>query len=481
MKRFSLFPAAALAPCLAVLAVLAVLAASPARADFPDFSKLAEQAGPAVVNISTVKTVKAQQPGQDFYNKRTPGQPPLDDFFDQFDRYFGQQNRKPHKQRASGSGFFISADGYIVTNNHVIDDADEVKVTISGVGKPLTAKVVGRDAEADLALIKIDGQSGLHYLEFANSDAAKVGQWVLAIGNPFGLQNTVTKGIISATGRVIGAGPYDNFIQTDASINPGNSGGPLINMDGKVVGINSAIIATGQGIGFAIPSNMARDVIGQLRENKTVRRGWLGVTIQDIDENTAKALGLKDTKGALVTSVLEGEPAQKAGVKTGDVITGVAGQPVDDSNMLLRRVAAVKPGDTAKLDVWRKGQALTITLALGERDLNKTAKAGQPGAERGAEQTVLGLNVRPVERQEAQALGLDRPGGLLVTAVTENSAAEDADVRAGDVILEVNQQAVNSPGEFKTLAETDGKTKGAVMLLIKRQRQNIIRTVPVGE
>jgi serine protease Do len=475
MKRLSFSLATALALCLAVLA------AGQAQAQLQDFAKLAEQAGPAVVNISTVKTVKGQQPGQEFFNKREPGQPPLDDFFDQFDRYFGQQNRRPFKQRASGSGFFISADGFIVTNNHVIDEADEVKVTLSGEDKPITAKVVGRDAEADLALLKIDGRTGLHHLEFADSDAAKVGQWVLAIGNPFGLQNTVTKGIISATGRVIGAGPYDNFIQTDASINPGNSGGPLINMDGKVVGINSAIIATGQGIGFAIPSNMARDVIGQLRENKTVRRGWLGVTIQDIDENTAKALGLKDTKGALVTSVLEGEPAQKAGIQTGDVITAVAGQSVDDANMLLRRVAAIKPGDTAKLDVWRKGQTLTIPVALGQRDLDKTAKAGPQSPERRAEQTILGLTVRAVERPDAKALGLDRPTGLLVTGVEENSAAEDTDIRAGDVILEVNQQAVTTAADFKRLAETDGKAKGVVMLLIKRQRQNIIRTIPVGE
>jgi serine protease Do len=475
MKRFSFSLAAALALCLAILG------AGQARAELLDFSKLAEQAGPAVVNISTVKTVKGQQPGQDFFNKRTPGQPPLDDFFDQFDRYFGQQNRKPFKQRASGSGFFISADGFIVTNNHVIDEADEVKVTLSGEDKPITAKVIGRDTEADLALIKIDGKTGLHYLEFADSDAAKVGQWVLAIGNPFGLQNTVTKGIISATGRVIGAGPYDNFIQTDASINPGNSGGPLINMDGKVVGINSAIIATGQGIGFAIPSNMAKDVIGQLRENKTVKRGWLGVTIQDIDENTAKALGLKGTKGALVTSVLEGEPAQKAGVQTGDVITAVSGQSVDDANMLLRRVAAIKPGETAKLEVWRKGQTMAVSVALGERDLDRTSTAGQPGQERHPEQTVLGLTVRPVERQEAKALGLDRPAGLLVTSVEENSAAEDTDIRAGDVILEVNQQAVSSAAEFKRIAEADGRAKGVVMLLIKRQRQNIIRTIPVGE
>ncbi|MBF0481428.1 MAG: trypsin-like peptidase domain-containing protein, partial [Desulfovibrionaceae bacterium] len=238
MKRFSLSLAATLALCLSFLA------ATQARAQLPDFAALAQQAGPAVVNISTVKTVKGQLPGRDFFGKRGPGQPPLDDFFDQFDRYFGRQNSKPYKQRASGSGFLISADGFIVTNNHVVDEADEVKVTLSGDDKPLTAKVVGRDAEADLALIKIDGKTGLHFLEFADSDAAKVGQWVLAIGNPFGLQNTVTKGIISATGRVIGAGPYDNFIQTDASINPGNSGGPLITMDGKVVGVNSAIIAT---------------------------------------------------------------------------------------------------------------------------------------------------------------------------------------------------------------------------------------------
>jgi serine protease Do len=478
MKRFFIATPAflALTLCLAL--------AGAARAELPEFTTLVEKAGPAVVNISTVKTVKGVQPPQEFFQKRGPGQQqqPYEDFFDQFDRFFGnQQGRKPFKQRASGSGFLISADGYIVTNNHVIAEADEVKVTFPGQDKPITAKVVGRDQEADLALIKIDGKSGLPHLEFADSDAVKVGQWVLAIGNPFGLHNTVTKGIISATGRVIGAGPFDNFIQTDASINPGNSGGPLINMDGKVVGVNSAIIASGQGIGFAIPSNMARDTIGQLRENKAVKRGWLGVTIQDIDENTAKALGLQNTKGSLVTSVIEGEPAQKAGVATGDVITAVSGQSVDDSNMLLRRVAAIKPGDSAKLAIWRKGQTITLTVNLGERDLAKTAKAGQTGPEGHAEQTVLGLTVHPVERQEAKALGLDKPAGLLITAIGEGSPAEDTDIRAGDVILEVNQHPVNSTGDFKRIAAEDGRAKGVVMLLIKRQKQNIIRTIPVKD
>ena len=318
---------------------------------------------------------------------------------------------KPHKQRSLGSGFVISPDGYIVTNNHVVDGADEVKVQFRNNEKPIKAKIIGRDKETDLALLKIDGKSDLPYLEFGDSSNLKVGAWVLAIGNPFGLENTVTLGIVSAKGRVIGAGPFDNFIQTDASINPGNSGGPLIDLDGKVIGINTAIVASGQGIGFAIPASMAKDVIAQLRQGKSVQRGWLGVTIQDIDENTAKALGMDNNKGSLVTSVIEGEPAAKAGVKTGDVITAVGDKPVEDSNQLLRHIAALKPGETAKLNILRKGQSQVLSVTLGQRDAKKLAQnepTGQGESEdgQGDAASIIGLSVRAVTPQEAKALGM---------------------------------------------------------------------------
>jgi serine protease Do len=477
----------------ATLMLLAWTTMAAARIPLPDITELVDRDGPAVVNISTTKTVKAQESMRDrleqFQNRRGG---PMDDFFDQFERFFGPQGRgngngKAQKQRSMGSGFVISADGYIVTNNHVIDNADEVKVQFKNNEKPLKAKIVGRDQETDLALLKIEGKTNLPFLEFGDSSKIKVGEWVLAIGNPFGLENTVTLGIVSAKGRIIGAGPFDNFIQTDASINPGNSGGPLIDLDGKVVGINTAIVASGQGIGFAIPSSMAKDVIAQLREGKTVKRGWLGVTIQDIDENTAKALGMENTKGALVTSVLDGQPASKAGIKTGDVITSVAGEKVENSNELLRRVATIRPGESTELKVLRKGSPLTVSVTLGERDAKKLAKAA-PGEDEGDNEAapdqaakVIGLSVRGVTAKEAKALGMDKPQGVLVTEVVDGSEAEQSDVRPGDVILEANQHAVNTPEDFKTVVAEDGKKKGVIMLQIKRQRQNIFRTVPLAE
>ncbi|HML59371.1 DegQ family serine endoprotease [Solidesulfovibrio sp.] len=485
-------PKRILAPLTAALMVLAWTSLAAARIPLPDITELVEKDGPAVVNISTTKTAKAQEGMRDlfeqFHNRRGGG--PMDDFFDQFEKFFGPQGKggKPHKQRSMGSGFVISPDGYIVTNNHVIDNADEVKVQFKNNEKPLAAKIVGRDPETDLALLKIDGKSNLPYLEFGDSGKIKVGEWVLAIGNPFGLENTVTLGIVSAKGRIIGAGPFDNFIQTDASINPGNSGGPLIDLDGKVIGINTAIVASGQGIGFAIPSGMAKDVIAQLREGKSVKRGWIGVTIQDIDENTAKALGMDNTKGALVTSVLEGQPAAKAGIKTGDVITAVSGQKIDNTNELLRRIAALKPGDSTEMNLLRKGSPLTVSVTLGERDAKKLAQQGGTGEDGGdatapaeTQAKSIGLTLRAVTDREGKALGMDKARGVLVTEVEDGSEAEQSDVRPGDVVLEVNQRAVNTPEEFKKVVAEDGKAKGVVMLQIKRQRQTVFRTVPLSD
>ncbi len=451
----------------------------------PEFTDLVDKAGPAVVNISTVKTVDAKERMQNMF--RAPGNQgaPFEDFFDQFEKFFNAPNQgKTHKEkrRSLGSGFLISADGYIVTNNHVIADADEVHVQLADSDKSLDAKVIGRDPELDLALIKIEDGKDLPYLEFGNSEDIQIGEWVVAIGNPFGLQSTVTAGIISAVGRVIGAGPFDNFIQTDASINPGNSGGPLLNMDGKIVGINTAIIASGQGIGFAIPSNMAKDIIEQLRTNKKVQRGWLGVTIQNIDDNTAKALGMPNTHGALITSVLDGEPAAKAGIKSGDVIIKVDGNGVEDTNELLRRIASIRPGQSAEITILRKGNELNLDVVLGQRDVSKAGVGeDQSKSPDEGEKLNLGMTLRTITSKEAEALGLEKVKGLLVTEVESASPAEDSDIRPGDVILEANQQTVNSIDEFKTVLKDDAKKKGVVMLLIKRQRQNIFRTIALPE
>ncbi len=472
---------------LLALVCLTILA-SPALASLPELTELVEKVGPAVVNISTTKTVNEQDRLREFFEFHKKGAP-FEEFFDQFDKFLGPKGKdgkdkgRTFKQRSLGSGFIISKDGYIVTNNHVIEEADEVKVNLPDSDKPLPAKVVGRDPEMDLALLKIEDGENLPYLEFGDSAKLKVGQWVLAIGNPFGLENTVTAGIISAMGRIIGAGPFDNFIQTDASINPGNSGGPLLDLEGRVIGVNTAIVAAGQGIGFAIPSNMAKDIVNQLRENKSVKRGWLGVTIQDIDENTAKALGLDAPKGSLVSSALPGDPADKAGIKTGDVIRAVNGEEIEDSNGLLRKIAALRPGEKAELTVFRNGAELTVSVKLGQRDAQKTAQnmMGEDEPEQTDEARVLGLTVTRPTKDEAKALGMEKPEGLLITEVDEGSAAEETDVRPGDVIMEINQRPVDSPEDFSKAVKEEGAKKGVVMLLLKRKGQNLFRTIPVDK
>jgi len=450
-----------------------------ARVNLPDFSELADTAGAAVVNLSTVRSVSTEDKLRDFLKKH-PQSGPFEDFFDQFQRQFKDEN-PTKRQRSMGTGFIISKDGYIVTNNHVVADAEEIKVQLRGKDKPMPAKVVGRDPELDLAVVKIDNGGDLPFLEFGDSEALKVGAWVVAIGNPFGLNNTVTAGILSAKGREIGAGPFDNFLQTDASINPGNSGGPLLNLDGKVVGINTAIVASGQGIGFAIPSSMAASVIADLREHKEIKRGWLGVSIQDVDENAAKALGMDEPKGALITSVMENEPAAKAGIQVGDVITSVSGKEVKDAAGMLRAVASVRPGSKAELGVWRKGKTIKLTATLGQRDVAKLG-AAKSEPETGAKAaTEVGLGLRPLKAEEARAVGVPAGKGLLVAEVAPGSPAADAEVKAGDVLLEVNQTPVDSVADFNKVIEGDARKKGVALLLLKRGQQNLFRAVALPE
>ncbi len=451
-----------------------------AAAELPEFSDLARTAGSAVVNVSTVKTVEGSQRMERFFNQIPPGQDnPFRDFFDQFERFFGDQQGPPRQQSSLGSGFIISSDGFVVTNNHVIEGADEIIVNLRGDKESVEAELVGRDPETDLALLKIKVDRDLPTLSFGDSEKMDIGNWVLAIGNPFGLDHTVTAGIISAKGRVIGSGPYDDFIQTDASINPGNSGGPLLNLDGEVVGINTAIVATGQGIGFAIPSNLAKDVIDQLKKYKKVKRGWLGVTIQNVDQNTAKALGLDEPRGALVSSVQPGDPADQAGVRTGDVVLAINGQPIDDAGDLTRQVGALDPGERIELTLWRDNSTKKVRMTLGERDLAQTAEG--PDQEQEPRDQALGLQLRPVTEREAEALGMDTARGLLVAGVADGSLAAQNDIRPGDVVLEANGQTVDSVGEFRQVLETDARQKGVVMLLLKRRGQNFFVTIPMDE
>ncbi len=468
-------------PALFLFTVLLLPSAVLAGNDLPSFVNLAKDCGKAVVNINTVKTVEiGRNPMQDlfrFHGKNSP----FEEFFKQFeDKFNGQTPKRKRKQGSLGSGFIISEDGYIVTNNHVIASADEIHVKLQDDGRDYPAEIVGRDKETDLALLKIDADKDLPHLDFGDSEHAEVGEWVLAIGNPFGLGHTVTKGIISAKGRIIGAGPFDNFIQTDASINPGNSGGPLIDMDGRVIGINTAIIASGQGIGFAIPSDMAKNIIEQLKTDKKVSRGWLGVTIQNLDQNTAKALGLRKPHGALVNSVNEGDPADKGGMKVGDVIVEVNGEKIDDTNDLLRTIASLPPGYRTKVTVWRKGNRKKLTIVLGERGNKVIASRDELPNPPAAEENVddLGLVVRPVDRKtEADALGLKKPRGLLVIEVNQGSPAQDGAIAVGDVILEANQNPVNSSKELTSIINGEGKRRGLLMLLIKRKGRNIFRTI----
>ncbi|MEF8888985.1 MAG: Do family serine endopeptidase, partial [Desulfohalobiaceae bacterium] len=332
-----------------------------------NFSDLAEKVGPAVVNISTVKNVESSKKLREF-----------------FDRYFeGQPRRK--KKNALGSGFIISQDGYVVTNHHVVAQADTIEVSLREEEKTYKADIVGTDEETDLALLKIEADRELPSLEFGDSAELNPGQWVLAIGNPFGLSHTVTKGIVSAKGRVIGAGPYDNFIQTDASINPGNSGGPLLNLQGKVVGINTAIVAQGQGIGFAIPSDMAKDIITQLKEYHTVKRGWLGVSIQDVNQDKAQALGLSEPEGALVASFKEGDPADQAEIRAGDVILEVNSQAIESARDLTRIIGQMAPGETARIVLWREGQKEEVSVEVGRRDKELAREQEQEPSEAGVQ------------------------------------------------------------------------------------------------
>ncbi len=452
-------------------------------ASLPEFTRLAKQAGEAVVNISTVKTVQPKHGIKRFMPQIPPqGQrTPLDDFFNQFEQFFGQQYQpQPRKERSLGSGFIISSDGYVVTNNHVVEGADEIKVRLRENGKrekSYIAKVIGTDSETDLALLKITTKSRLPYLDFGDSDDLEVGEWVMAIGNPFGLDHTVTAGIISAKGRVIGAGPYDNFLQTDASINPGNSGGPLLDMEGKVIGINTAIVASGQGIGFAIPSSMAKNIIEQLKEFKKVKRGLLGVVVQAMDENTSRALGLKENMGALVVSTTPSGPAERAGIKVGDVILAVNGDTMEDYSDLTRKIGGLLPGVKVQLTVWRKGKKMHFTASLDERSTRALRNHDNDLAN---SNKVLGMTLRPPLANELEILGLSKVEGILVEDIGSDSPAREAGVQPGDLILEANQQRVNSVAQFKKLV-AQSKKNGVILLLLKRKGQNLFRTIPLKD
>ena len=465
--RFSVGPSVGLAlPAAGEAAGVTLASSSGTKALFPasgsapfSFADLAEKLSPAVVNISTTKTVKME--GR---SKAPSGEmSPFDRFFgedDFFRRFFEEFPGKEFKQRSLGSGFIISQDGYIFTNNHVVEKADKIKVKLSN-GKEYEAVVKGRDPRTDIALIKSNPENSLPVAKLGDSDKLRVGDWVVAIGNPFGLDHTVTVGIVSAKGRVLGAGPYDNFIQTDASINPGNSGGPLLNLAGEVVGINTAIVAHGQGIGFAIPVNMAKDVLNDLKTKGKVTRGWLGVSVQDITEDIAKGLKLSDRTGALVTEVFEGDPADKAGVKQGDIIREIDGKPVRDTHELLRVVALIPVGKKVNLKVMRDGAVRDVQVTVAEREEGKEIASRKDTREN------FGMTVQEITPELARRLGMSAPGGVIVTNVREGSPADDAGIQPHDIVLQVNKVKISNMKDFQR--EISKKTaEDRLLLLIKR-------------
>jgi serine protease Do len=430
------------------------------------FSDLAEKLSPTVVNVKVTKIERATFRGPQF---------PDGNFGDFFDRFFKEMPRTPDNFRSqgAGSGVIISKDGYILTNNHVVEGAKEVTITMTDK-KEYKAKVVGRDPKTDLAVLKVDAKKTLPAAALGNSEHLKVGDWVMAIGNPFGLNHTVTSGIVSAKGRVIGAGPYDDFIQTDASINPGNSGGPLFNMSGQVVGINTAIIPQGQGIGFAIPVNTAKPLIPQLVSNGEVTRGFLGVNIQTITPDLAKALDIEDPKGALVADVVSGSPAEMAGIKRGDIIIAYNDEQVNDSRDLPAMVATTPVNEEATVTLLRDGKKKRLPVTVGKlpSDTAKLAETSQAGKGK------WGLQLHDISPQMERQYRLQANEGVVVVGVEPGSPAHEAGIQQGDVIVEVNRQSVNSVGEVK---ENINKSKDKDHLLLLVERRNGKFYVPLEQ
>jgi serine protease Do len=441
------------------------------------FADIVAKVKPAVISVR----VKIERSGADMmrFGQDENGQDGQGTPFDRFFRQFGTPNMPRERQvvTGEGSGFFITADGYAVTNNHVVDHAKTVQVTTND-GKVYAAKVVGTDPKTDLALIKVDGHGDFPFVQFANQ-TPQIGDWVIAVGNPFGLSETVTAGIVSARGRDIGAGPYDDFIQIDAPINKGNSGGPTFNVDGQVVGVNTAIVSPSGGsigIGFAIPAATAKAVVAQLKDKGFVTRGWIGVEIQKITPDIAESLGLKNVEGALVAQPQPNSPAAKAGIESGDVVTAVNGQAIKDAHDLARRIAMMAPGTSVKLNVIRQGAEKDFTVTLAALPNAQTAQAGgEHHASQGNAVPRLGLRLAPAEAESAG------DNGVVVTQVDPDGLAAEHGFRAGDVILDVGGKSVSTPAQVRdALREARAAGKHAVLMRVQSGDQSRFVAIPFG-
>ena len=449
------------------------------------FADLVEKLSPAVVNVSTTQKVKAAQGfvGTPFnmpQGNLPPEMEPFRDFFERFGQMQGgQQEREVY---SLGSGFIIDASGYIITNNHVVDEAEEISVILPDKSK-YKAKIIGRDKKTDLALLKVDAKKDLPFVPIGDSDSMRVGDWVIAIGNPFGLGGSVTQGIISARQRNINAGAFDDFLQTDAPINRGNSGGPLFNMKGEVIGINSAIFSPAGagggsvGIGFAIPTALAKPVIAQLKEFGRTHRGWLGVKIQEVSDEVADSLGLKKAGGALVLDVAKGSPADKAGIVAGDVITSFDGKEISEMRSLPRLVAETKSGKIASITYLHKNASKTMQITISESD-DKAEQALSGGGDVSPKEkqdgsgTVLGMQLAPLNKELRARLRVDsKLNGLVVLDVQSGSAAAKRGIMGGDLVIDVNSEPVKTIAEFKSALET-AKKAGRNFALIRVARAN---------
>jgi len=469
-------PARAVGGATAALVLgLAVVAPTHAEAPPATFADLAAKVSPAVVNISSTHVLTPKD-GEGMGQMPFPEGSPFEEFFKPFMEQQRQQQQHPRKVTSLGSGFIIDASGYVVTNNHVIDDAKDIEVTLTD-GTEYPAKLIGADPKTDLALLKVEAKTELPHVSFGDSDKMRIGDWVMAVGNPFGLGGTVTAGIVSARGRDIHEGPYDDFLQIDAAINQGNSGGPAFSTDGSVIGINTAIVSPSGGsvgIGFAIPSNLAKPIIAQLKEQGRIERGWLGVAIQELTPDLTQGLGLKSSQGALISSVQENSPAETAGLKAGDVVLSFGGHAIASPKDLSRVVAATASGASVPVKIWRDNAEQSVTVKIDELKEDVASAAAPTGAGDVASKadtvSELGATLAPVNDRTRAQFGLpDDASGAVIADLEQDSALAEQGVRPGDIIERVNDREVAGPSDVaKAIAQAGEGRNNVVVLLIER-------------